>query len=98
MLPGDGERVAVPPKRDSHALRHEQSELLLAAAGALRSEACRGLESGMGVKRQPSPADDERARIVGFCGGTSQELSAGFNLIVHLFVSESALLAAEGAE
>jgi hypothetical protein len=31
------ERVAVPPTCDSYALRHEQSELLLAAAGALRS-------------------------------------------------------------
>jgi hypothetical protein len=29
--------VVFPPKRDSSALRHEQCELLLAAAGALRS-------------------------------------------------------------
>ncbi len=78
--------------------RHEQSKPPLAAAGALRSETRRGLESGMGVKRQPSPADNERARIVGFCGGTSQKLSAGFNLIVHLFVSGTALLAAGRAE
>jgi len=31
------ERVAVPPKSDSQALRHEQREPLLAAAGAARS-------------------------------------------------------------
>jgi len=31
------ERVALPPKGDSHAPRHEQSELLVAVAGALRS-------------------------------------------------------------
>ena len=29
------ERVAVPPKRDSYALRHDQNERLLAAVGAL---------------------------------------------------------------
>src|SRR5438034_11403514 len=61
--------VAFPPKGDSDPLRHEQSEPLLAAAGALRSEARRRLENGTEVKRQPAPADDERARIVRFCGG-----------------------------
>ena len=60
------ERVAVPPKRDSYAPRHEQSELLLAAAGALRSPlrriasdvllaACRDLGWAFGPGRTTRP-------------------------------------------
>ena len=34
--PGPRSLSHFPPQRDSQAVRHEQSELLLAAAGALR--------------------------------------------------------------
>ena len=60
------ERVVFPPKRDSYAPRHEQSELLLAAAGALRSPlrriasdvllaACRDLGWAFGPGRTTRP-------------------------------------------
>ncbi len=35
-LPSKGTMVALPPKSDSYALRHEHSERLLAVTGALR--------------------------------------------------------------
>jgi hypothetical protein len=43
------ERVAVPPEGDGYALRHEQSELLLAAAGSAEPVA----SGGAGRLRRP---------------------------------------------